>query len=174
MKKVKVLGLQRSGTTYLEHLIKQNFECDIGVQSNIDICWKHALPNCTKYKVAINSLITNDGLAVQIVKQFNQWSDSIKRFPADFFIKNKEVKTETQLKSFYDNYIEEWDIAIVETKVNIVRINYLDLISNLSVELDKLKLPRQTNKYIDIVQVPQSRRIDNSMKTKMLKTYGKK
>ncbi len=67
-----IFGLQRSGTTVLEFLLKKNFECDIANGSN----WKHTL---TK--------IQTEHLDLNIYKNPYTWIESVVfREPADLLM----------------------------------------------------------------------------------------
>lgn len=72
-----IFGLQRSGTTFLEFLLKQNFVCEI---SN-GVHWKHTLKRVETYDITFN-----------IYKNPYTWIESIVfRDPADLLINSPHL-----------------------------------------------------------------------------------
>lgn len=104
---VEVLGLQRSGTCYLQWLIRNNFNADIACTT-----WKHNLPNESygfRKKVpmgatAVQVLDTPAIKTVLIKKDLDHWLGSLERNPKDFYRHRGEVDAE----DFYRRYHHAW------------------------------------------------------------------
>jgi hypothetical protein len=103
--KFSIFGLQRSGTTFLEFLLKDNFHCELSNDAN----WKHSL---TK--------IQTDHITFNIYKNPYTWIESIVfRDPADILVVHPHL-LETgynighdkvnlaNLAKLYNDYTLEW------------------------------------------------------------------
>lgn len=101
-----VIGIQRSGTTWLTDLISNNFDTQY-----IQSFWKHRTPlgvqdslYCKK-KVYENDLILdNNVFYIAVQKDYNTWLESIKRKKVDF----RHTHITTQKDKFLEVY-NSWD-----------------------------------------------------------------
>jgi hypothetical protein len=100
-----IFGLQRSGTTFLEFLLVNNFDCEIANNEN----WKHSLT-----KIESNHIVFN------IYKNPYTWIESIVfRDPADILVTSDSLLTPgynighdkvnlANLAKLYNDYALEW------------------------------------------------------------------
>lgn len=135
-----IFGLQRSGTTFLEFLIKQNFKCEVANGAN----WKHSL---TK--------VNADGLVFNIYKNPYTWIESIVfRDPADLLVNSPHLLDEgynighdqvnlENLSKLYNDYVLSWyDIKTF--------VRYEDIINPVERNkfLTSLPFERITNEWV--------------------------
>lgn len=131
-----IFGLQRSGTTFLEFLIKQNFKCEVANGVN----WKHSL---TKVNV--------DGQVFNIYKNPYTWIESVVyRDSADLLVTSPHLLEEgsdkinlANLAGLYNDYVLSW-----YDKTTFVR--YEDLIDVVSRDnfLNTIPFERITNSVV--------------------------
>jgi hypothetical protein len=100
-----IFGLQRSGTTFLEYLLTNNFDCEIANNEN----WKHSLT-----RIETNHVVFN------IYKNPYTWIESIVfRDPADILITSSSLLSDgynighdnvnlVNLSKLYNDYALEW------------------------------------------------------------------
>lgn len=144
MKSVKVIGLQRSGTNYLEELIRVNYHCNITVGADTSICWKHSLPN-ERYKnstkTATQSLKENDTTVILISKTFYVWEASIKSNGMDLY---SQRGFDLNLNDLYRLFHSSW----ATSGVPVVCVDYLNLLFNIDKTLGVINLDRKTEEWV--------------------------
>jgi hypothetical protein len=131
--KVKLFGLQRSGTNYLDWLLKNDFE---GLSIIEGLGWKHALPSeyysknmqdclmdCTVWEVIKKDKIT----PIIIYKEYSNWLDSIKRDSVNYFNFNRP-----EPRNFYWQWHNDWSLRTDNF------IQYEDFIKDFEKTLNKL------------------------------------
>jgi hypothetical protein len=103
--KFNIFGLQRSGTTFLEFLLKDNFVCEVANGSN----WKHTLTR-----------VESDYITFNIYKNPYTWIESVVfRDPADLLLTSPSLLDEGYnighdrvnlelLAKLYNNYALSW------------------------------------------------------------------
>lgn len=176
-RKVKILGLQRSGTNYLQALIKKNFNCEV-FEDPLDPFFKHAFPiesvinitpvknpNPRKTYIKVTNIpeqtvkSKKNILFILIHKELEKWIVSIQNYPADLELKHNNLFDYGSLivdkaKKFYHRYHYSWMQIDQE---NLWFIDYKLLVKNFAAQLQKLPLERKPNKiWLDVGKVPQS------------------
>jgi len=128
--KYYIFGLQRSGTTFLEHLLLDNFECSI---ANFEGLWKHSL---------VKPLSRENIPTFNIYKNPYTWVESIVfRDPADPLVTSPQLLEEGEynighdkinlvnLCKLYDEYVTSWYPTGIfvkyESLINTDHRNYL-------------------------------------------------
>jgi len=119
-----VIGLQRTGTNWINELIKKNFV----VQPEKSF-WKHLTPLGVKNKASIKNFSTNLTLNEQTLyiatsKDFDTWSKSLDRKIVDF---NKTHKTSNR-KEVYQAWME-WKKSVID-KPNFYYHDYMHWLYN--------------------------------------------
>ena len=118
---VHVLGLQRLGTNYLAELCRLNLG-GVAVLPSGDrtVCWKHALPGEATRNASHTGLSAGDALrarpdvtALLICKHPFNWIASLRRNPADLFLKRPALLGEGEpdiggLMGLYADYYGGW------------------------------------------------------------------
>ena len=177
IKHIKVIGLQRSGTTYLEYLLDKNFNVKVYKEGDITICFKHAFPGEKVLKLNNGKTIIwekttigrinehKDLLVIIIQKHFEHWFESISRKPVDLPVKHPEIfnndKTVDKTKAFklYSSFYKAWKNRLLNNS-NIQLINYEDIIHDFTLILRLLqilyKLPLKLPSWQNMDKVPQS------------------
>ena len=183
------MGLQRSGTTYLEYIVEKNFKCDITKEGNRTVCWKHALPLETvahpnkEIEVTIDSLQRQNVFTILMIKPFDKWVQSLKKFPADIFHKRPELKNDKNwrvgnnmnmkaLQKFYKDFHVYWIKELEARGMPYLDIDYIDLLKSPKTELDRLVeagFEKKVEKYVTEMKVPQSKDFDAKRKNHYLK-----
>ena len=127
IKYIQVVGLQRSGTTWLHSLLKHNF-----VVSMLPVCYgPPPLPS------------SHFVLTVVIKKDLDKWLDSIERNHANFYEWYPELYAEgglntPALKDLHQEFYDKWSDCACESS-NVVFVNYLDLLGNTEAFLEQLQ-----------------------------------
>ena len=178
MFKIKVIGLQRSGTTYLEYVVEKNFKCHITKEGDRSVCWKHALPlepvrlpKGSATGITIDRIKSQNVFTILVVKPFDKWVESLQKFPADIFHKRPYLKNDKNwrvgtnmnmkaLQKFYHDFHVNWIKELDSRGMPYLDINYIDLLKDPVRELDRIvevgfekKLPT----YATEMKVPQSK-----------------
>lgn len=152
MKECQILGLQRSGTNYLQDLITDNFSnVSVFGNSNSDCIWKHSItPNFTQYPDCL----------IYIYKHPLTWIESAIRTKVDNFIDKLEITNEgpkvnnIPIKSLVNLYNKSLQTWIVDYKLNIpiVYVQYEKLLDKKEIEsffqvlTNKFSFKRDTDK----------------------------
>jgi hypothetical protein len=127
----KAIGLQRTGTNWLNQLVFDNFEVD-----RASHFWKHLTPLGVKQDDPIYNhaqydskhlTIHDDCLYIVTYKDFDVWRESIKRKPVDFH-KTHNTKTESPLEEVYNVWMD-WANS-QSHKENFYMKNYVDWLQN--------------------------------------------
>lgn len=165
---IKVIGLQRSGTNYLQELIKINL--NILVFGNpLEPFFKHAFPNENIIKLVKSIYITpipqvfiknNLGiLFVLIKKNRNKWLMSVENYCADLNQKHGELFNNGVLDKekagiFYDNYHSAWENI---DSPNLIILDYKDILLNFKKVLESFNIqPIKQNNWTNVYKVQQS------------------
>lgn len=77
MKKTTVIGMQRSGTNYLEQTLRDNFKVEILNQEQKYLWKHHAYPNENKHR------LREDHAHILMYKNPYKWIESLKKYNAD-------------------------------------------------------------------------------------------
>jgi hypothetical protein len=128
--KFKSIGLQRTGTNWLNQLVFDNFE--VGRAGGF---WKHLTPlgvvkenpYMHEQYYADNLTINDDCFYIVTYKDFDTWVESLKRKPADFY-KTHNTKTDLPEQEVYNIWIE-WANSH-SNKENFYCKNYIDWLQN--------------------------------------------
>ncbi len=186
-KKVKIIGLQRSGTNWLSQLIKVNLDIDVYTDPLLPF-FKHALPDESEIVIQSTnkSVITPvpaeyiadhpDELFIVIYKPRKAWLESIERKKVDlqqkrpFLFDNENNLVHEEAAKFYDNYMKAWlDLC----QPNLLIVSYLDVLYNFSLFLLRLKkrqkIGAKRKKWVNINKVRHSKRFVCEDKEKYLK-----
>lgn len=190
MNKIKVIGLQRSGTTYLEYVIQRNFKCDITKEGDRSVCWKHALPlepvklpSGSETGITIERIQEEDVFTVLVTKPFDKWVQSLQKYPADIFHKRPELKNDKNwrvgknmnmkaLQKFYHDFHVSWIKELDSRGMPYLDIDYIDLLKSPETELDRLLkvgFEKKLKKYSTEMKVPQSKDFDKKRRDHYLK-----
>lgn len=119
MKKVKVIGMQRSGTYWLSAMIHQN--CDVNlVRRDLVNFWKHALPG------EVPPEHYRDTVLILIYKPIEFWLPSVVRKPIDLFRRRPPLGSNKHpnldmLVDFYHKFMSWEDKGVY-------LVNYMDLV----------------------------------------------
>lgn len=190
MDKIKVIGLQRSGTTYLEYVVEKNFKCSITKEGDRSVCWKHALPlelvklpNGSDTGVTIERIAEEGVFTILVIKPFDKWIQSLQKFPADIFHKRPYLKNDKNwrvgrnmnmkaLQKFYHDFHVNWIKELESRGLPFIDINYIDLLKNPESELDRLVeagFDKKVEKYLTEMKVPQSKDFNQKRREHYLK-----
>lgn len=122
---VKVIGLQRSGTNYLEWIFTKCFTPGINDHELIRI--KHGLPN-EKYGkcTIIETLTQNKILPIVIFKNYGNWLRSIEKDPKNYYKMNRPNP-----HIFYWEFHNEW-------ARHAILINYEEILKDFVSSVNKL------------------------------------
>jgi hypothetical protein len=179
-----VLGLQRSGTNYLESLLRMNFKNLSVVPGSTKYCWKHGLPH-EKYrydkasnKTHIENLINNKPIVVIVRKKYELWLESLNKYSADFIYHRKgllENPDKTELKQFHEEFHIEWEKELIANDIKFIVIEYIDLVKDYKKVLETIAnefgvIPK--GEYADISKVYQSQPVDQAKKDLYIKKYN--
>lgn len=146
LKQVGILGLQRSGTTYLMWLIRNNFDADIR-----KAIWKHSLPtdklDWLKNPMPRAAINVKPEPTVLIYKTLEHWKDSIDREAKDFY----KMRGHVGLDQFYSDYHSAWSGSVKFIK-------YEDFITDFKLNLHKLGeiIGQKPKSYKEPYKVPSS------------------
>lgn len=157
----QVIGLQRSGTNWVNQLIKANFK----VKEKRSF-WKHLTTlgvkghrkeRYSKYGLRLEP--ENSTYFIVLSKDFVTWSESIERNSEDFF-NSHDFRTEEPLKEVYDAWFK-W-INLQSDKDNFYHIDYLDWLENWEQKLSEIqsitgwKKRGLSRKFVNVKKVPRS------------------
>ena len=181
MKKLQVIGLQRSGTNFLENIIRNNFDILV-VRGSRDFSFKHGFPN-EKYisengkfnTINIENIEKGNPFIVLINKIYPVWLDSIKKFPADLYIQRPSLKN-TDLESFHSDFYEQWEHNLKEKGINFISIDYIDLLKDFEGTLDKIMNQFQLKKkgqYTNVQKVNHSNTFKELQRQNYINKYNK-
>lgn len=149
--KVKIIGLQRSGTNYLEELIRKNFEVFV-YDHPLYPFFKHAGPqdrtllldNGEKLytEPPVRCLPFYHVLYIVIEKNVNKWMYSVKRSNTNLLLKHPEIFEGNVLhmqkaREFHTSYYNAWKAL---NYPNLFHVTYEDLITDFSAVLQMLKV----------------------------------
>lgn len=170
MKEVKAIGVQRTGTNYIEYLLRENFE--VYSHSCLEVFWKHALPSEVpnlKRKIEQRNLIL-----IIVRKPFDLWYKSISKYKADFHKRRFDVYGNyNKMFAFYKKWYIDWIIYCERNGIQYEVLEYLDVVENFSAVLSKWKKKFNLNKkariYKNVHKVPQSQKFTDSVRQKYLK-----
>lgn len=140
-----VIGLQRTGTNWINELIKLNFEVS---PTNYSF-WKHLTPIGTRpinghylhWKISTKDLILKDNVFyIATSKEFNLWQKSLRRNAEDFSITHKGVVEYNQksTKIIYDSWHSWKNEQIV--KPNFFYKDYMDWLENWELHLNEIHI----------------------------------
>ena len=144
--KIQVIGLQRSGTNYLESLMRLNFKENHVVNGSREFSFKHGMPR-EKYvseigqfdMFNIDNIQKGKPYIILIKKKFLVWKDSIDRNPEDLYMKRPKLKTK-ELSLFHYTFYDEWERELTNSNVDFITIDYLDLLTDLQGTLERIKI----------------------------------
>ena len=164
--RVKIFGLQRSGTKYLALLIDKNFEVSVDGHGDKSLGWKHSLPKEKRPDLqgplATKDLIENcPGLLVLVVrKDLGKWLQSIAKNHGDLHVYRPKVAPKVghvdppQAKQLWKAFHDAWEGhpgAYVEI------VDYRDIILDYEAFLESLEtrhgLKRTQGKFVDIENI---------------------
>ena len=149
----KVIGLQRTGTNWLNELIKHNFKID--QEDEKTTFWKHLTPIGTKElaksrskngllmgTVKIEDLyLNNTTLYIATSKEYNLWMQSLKRNAEDFYLTHND----SSIKVY--NSWHEWKNS-QQNKENFIYYDYIDWLDNWKDYLEEIHIKtRWVKKY---------------------------
>jgi len=176
---VKIIGLQRSGTTYLEYLIEKNFEVNVPKADDTSICWKHAFPQEDRIhgpNPPIQNIVATPNLAIVLVKKAQEsWIHSINRYPGDLYIRRPYLRT-GDLIEFYESFYLEWEVLLKKIDVPNLVIDYEEFLIDFDGAMEKIKnlgLEPSFEKFENMTKVPNSRMFDEEQRAQYLKNYEK-
>lgn len=116
--RVKIFGLQRSGTKYIEELIRQNIDVTVDDHGSSELGWKHAMPHEAWPKLGIPKptiqlIQAQTGLLVLVVRKTrDQWFASIKRRHMDISHRSGLEKWNNKvLAPLWARFYEAWQEA---------------------------------------------------------------
>jgi hypothetical protein len=169
-KKYHVIGLQRTGTNWLNKLIQHNFE----VEPALDTFWKHLTPAGTKWQhqhrldpwgCTVQELYLKDDIYyIATSKNWELFCDSIRRNAEDFpkthnLVRRKDIKGTRQV---YDMWMTWAAQKIGEP--NFYWHDYLDWLQNWEVYFEYLEKKnnwkRKHKKFENVTHVPRSPNFD--------------
>jgi len=154
IKKIQIIGLQRSATNYVEQLIRLNYKVEVFPNSKneiyTDIVWKHSLP----FPDVIGKLNKSEILTIVIQKELSKWLISISNDKQDIDTKYP-VDYPNRLTDLYKKFYRHWEEAKIKNKETIDYKNLLLSFRDRLLKLEKkYKLERKNQELIDIKQVP--------------------
>ena len=184
-KKVKILGLQRSGTNWLEQLVRANMDVEVYADP-VEPFFKHALPNETDIPsksgetihtaVPLNYIRNHpEELFIVVFKPGELWVKSINKKKVDlqqkrpwlFNQQDRIVKLRALI--FHEVYVNTWNELSLK---NLLVVPYLEILSDYELFLEKLSLefgiPLKRDKLVDIKKAPHSVRFTDRDKRKYL------
>ena len=172
-KQFKSIGLQRTGTNWLNQLIFDNFE--VGRAGGF---WKHLTPLGVVNKQpyvnnvfrADNLIIDDDCFYIVTYKDFDTWKQSLQRKPADFY-KTHNTSTEYPAQEVYDVWMN-WANS-QSMKENFYMKNYVDWLKNWKtyfLEIQEITgWQRKTQDWVEPEIVHMSGRAEKFDKTRYIK-----
>lgn len=151
----KVIGLQRTGTNWLNELIKHNFKIEPEVEKTT--FWKHLTPIGTKElakarskngflmgMVNVEDLYLNDTtLYIATSKEYNIWVQSLKRNAEDFYLTHSDPSTTKVYNSWH-----EWKNS-QQNKQNFIYHDYIDWLNNWKDYLEEIHIKTKWMKKHD-------------------------
>lgn len=188
--KVKVIGLQRSGTNWLTELIKLNFNVAV-YDDPANPFFKHALPGEYQFEeFGSGKLITtemplqyialhHDEFFILIFKPIEKWILSIKNNRVDLHQKRPELfnadnsVNEQKAVEFYKHYHQLWFKVDLP---NLMFILYDDLLKNRISwmkwlrESESTSLVPKTGTWKNVNHVPQSKKFTETDRLKYLQS----
>ena len=110
------------------------------IEMNLFINYEQGKKNLNYYKhnpkVKLDTNIKKNFIIFILYKEFNLWYESIKRNPADFFlkldnfkIKPMTIKDKKKLKKYHKNFYDFWILNALKTK-NIEFINFREVLND--------------------------------------------
>lgn len=156
--KFKIIGLQRTGTNWLNELIKENFI----VEEDDGNFWKHLTPFGTKanarllhYKGSPSDLILqSDTFYIATSKDYDLWLKSLTRNCEDFYV----THTSTNKKFIYDSW-HKW-IKENSNKKNLFYRNYMNWLTDWETSFEEIEQitgwERRHDAFKNVSKVPQS------------------
>ncbi len=110
------------------------------IEMNLFINYEQGKKNLNYYKhnpkVKLDTSLKNNFIIFILYKEFNLWYDSIKRNPADFFLKlNKfnikpmTIKDKKKLKKYHKDFYDFWILNARKTK-NIEFVNFREVLND--------------------------------------------
>ncbi len=162
--KFKVVGLQRTGTNWLNELIKENFV----VEPDVGTFWKHMTPlgvNQMTFKkfqhgrtisnMDLKNFILDDNtFYIATSKDYNIWLESLERNPEDFYITHSTKSTKDVYNAWYN-----WKKHQLYKK-NFIYHNYVQWLNNWEDYLEDIhnitKWKKKHRYYVNVNNVPRS------------------
>ena len=160
-KQYQVIGLQRTGTNWINELIKLNFK----VKPIHNSFWKHLTPLGIKYrrghflhwKTSVDDLVLKDDVFyIATSKEFNLWKQSLKRNAEDFTITHKGVirNNPQSTQRIYDAW-HNWKNEQIENP-NFFYKDYMDWLHNWESYLNEIHIKtgweKTHNQFINITK----------------------
>ena len=110
------------------------------IEMNLFINYEQGKKNLNYYKhnpkVKLDTNLKKNFIIFILYKEFNLWYESIKRNPADFFlkldnfkIKPMTIKDKKKLKKYHKNFYDFWILNALKTK-NIEFINFREVLND--------------------------------------------
>lgn len=186
IERIKVIGLQRSGTNWIEQLIRLNMDI-IVYDDPIVPFFKHALPN--EYEIQayregkmVNTFIPVDyidshpkELFILVKKPVDKWIISIRKNHADLQMKHPEIFPEgingnyNLLQRYYRVYHNYWQSIPHD---NLLIVNYIDVLEDIDFLADtllrKYGLKSKNDVWQNITKVPHSKKFTNEDRKRYL------
>jgi hypothetical protein len=153
--KLKVVGLQRSGTNYLTELLKINFN-EFVYTNPLSPFFKHCMPHETSVNLIDGVCefplpLTTTCCIIHVKKTKEHWLRSIKNNPMDLYQKRPGVKSNE--KEFYDNFINNWKMVYT--------VQYESLLQDFQKELSNIQnhfsLTRKQPNFLNVSKVPHNK-----------------
>lgn len=182
-KKFHVIGLQRTGTNWLNQLILHNFD----VEPALDTFWKHLTPAGTKWQyqhkidpwgsVESELYLKDDIFYIATSKEWDLFCASINRNAEDFPRSHKYVKRNDPkgTRKVYDMWFE-WAEDQKE-KPNFFWRDYMDWLHNWEAYFEYLEKrtgwKRKNKQFFNVTNVPQSKKFDINNYIMKDSVYGK-
>lgn len=186
-KKVKVIGLQRSGTNWLTQLIKINLNIEV-YENHIIPFFKHAFPSEHQLKLYITKeqittempikyiALHPEELFIMVYKPLSKWIASIKKNKVDLPSKHPEIYKndildEEAARDLWKYYMQMWEkIKLPNFHIILydeVLTDYIEFLKFLETKFNikKNNLPG----YKNVTHVPQSLPFLEKDKLKYLK-----
>jgi hypothetical protein len=164
--KLKVVGLQRSGTNYLTELLKINFT-EFVFTDPLDPFFKHSMPQETFVRLPTGTykfpfpLTTNCNI-IHIKKTKEHWLRSIKNNPMDLYQKRPGIHS--MEGDLYDCFVHNWS--------SVYTVQYENLLNNFQLEMCKIQehfhLDPKQFPYKNISKVPHNKTFTEDDKKRYL------
>lgn len=185
IKRIKILGLQRSGTNWIEFLIRRNLDVYV-YSSPLVPFFKHALPDesiINRYKsgelviTEVPSQYVHDNpdeLFIIIRKPLDKWIASIRRNPADLHQKRPEIFSAAGVDikkagELYTGYHSGW---MALNAPNVLFTDYVGVLKDYSSFLELLVLKYNirplANHWKNVYKVPHSGKFTSKQRKRYL------